>query len=235
VDEAMKPYYEEKSIVIYCGDAREVLPSLEAESLITDPVWPNCEHLFPGIDAKALLGESLAVAKVRRIAIQVGCFSDPRFLGVVPDQFPFIRVCWLEYACPSYRGRVLNTGDVSYVFGEPPAPRKGAFVLPGKCIAKVNDPGFVRWNWDDGKNRKKERGGLKHLERLPHPTPRRSEHVRWQLKWFAGESVIDPFCGSGTTLVAAKKMCIPAIGIDIEERYCEIAAKRLAQEVLEFS
>jgi len=67
-----------------------------------------------------------------------------------------------------------------------------------------------------------------------HPTEKPLSLLRRLLLLFsdAGEMILDPFMGSGTTLCAAKDLGRRAIGIEIEERYCEIAAKRLAQEML---
>ena len=68
-----------------------------------------------------------------------------------------------------------------------------------------------------------------------HPCSRSLKHFEFLVDWWSlpGEMVLDPFMGSGTTLEAAKKLGRKAIGIEIEERYCEIAAKRLSQEVLD--
>jgi site-specific DNA-methyltransferase (adenine-specific) len=230
----MRPYYEHAGITIYHGDCRDLPPTLEADALITDPVWPDCEHVFPGIDAKALLASALDVANVRRVVVQIGCGSDVRFLGAVPDRFPFFRTCWLEYACPSYSGRLLNTGDVGYVFGEPPIAKKGAMVLPGKTTAtRTTSADWARIAQRKAIRNGKERGRSE-FSLSEHPTPRRLEHVQWLVKWFGGDSVVDPFVGSGTTLIAAKRCGIRAIGIDITERFCEMAANRLSQEVMQF-
>jgi hypothetical protein len=66
-----------------------------------------------------------------------------------------------------------------------------------------------------------------------HPSPKPLKAMQWLVSRFSG-TVIDPFMGSGTTLVAAKNLGRQAVGIEIEERYCEVAAKRLSQEVFEF-
>lgn len=66
----------------------------------------------------------------------------------------------------------------------------------------------------------------------PHPAPFPIGLPKTAIGTTSAESILDPFMGSGTTLRAAKDLGRKAIGIEIEERYCEIAAKRLAQEVL---
>lgn len=233
----MKPYYEHSGVTIFNADCRDILPVLSAETVITDPVWPN--SIFPKVlDPEQLCREALEVCSVRRIVVHLGCDSDPRFLRSVPSSFPFIRSCLLEYARPSYKGRLVYGGDIAYAYGAMPPPvhregsKTGAALIPGLCISTKSDALFRRNNWNGGDKRFNRRP--QDAKEIPHPAPRRLQHVQWLCKWFAGESVIDPFAGSGTTLLACMSLGIPAIGIEIEERYCELAAKRLSQEVFQF-
>lgn len=215
------PYYEENGIVIYCGDARDIAPHVVAESVITDPVWPN--SAFPSVsDPEQLLRETLARTAAVRVVIHLGCNSDPRFLRSIPERYPFIRTCWLEYACPSYVGRVLNTSDIAYAFGAAPASRPGGRVLPGRVVSTRGDKVLTRGTGRGCKTKVD-------YSTSAHPTPRRLQHVRWLCKWLGGASVYDPFLGSGTTAVACKALGIPFVGSEVEERFCALAVERLRQ------
>jgi len=222
----MKPYYTEPGITIFCGDAREVLPGLgNVDCIITDPVWPNAKADLIGKDRPyELLKEALEAApEARQVTIHLGCDSDPRILCSVPARWPFFRVCWMEYACPTRKGRLLYTGDVAYVFGEPPKSAPGRRVMPGRYCSTIADVERVKLTAH-------REFGLA-VDDM-HPCPRRLQHVQWLVGRWAEGTVLDPFMGSGTTLLAAKQAGYKAIGIEISEVYCEIAVRRLAQGVL---
>lgn len=73
-------------------------------------------------------------------------------------------------------------------------------------------------------------------ERVGHPTQKPLAVMMWCLNQFPNaHTILDPFMGSGTTLVAAKQLGRRCVGIEIEEKYAEIAAKRLEQEMLPFT
>lgn len=206
----MKPYYQDNLVTLYHGDARAIIPALDTTwgACITDPVWPNALPCLAGAaDPAGLFGATLEplVGRIERLVVQLGCDSDPRFLAAVPAALPFRRTCWLRYARPSYTGRLLKGSEVAYCFGEWPAPRKGAIVLPGE---NTNTEGTAR-------------KGI-------HPCPRRLSHVTWLASYWGGQSVIDPFGGSGTTALACAYLEIPCTLIEIEEKYCEEAARRLS-------
>lgn len=101
-------------------------------------------------------------------------------------------------------------------------------------------PGRV-WAWETGKEPRSNvitTDSYRHGQpgKVDHPTQKRPVLMSLPIESSSerGMTVLDPFMGSGTTLVAARSLGRKSIGIEIEERYCEIAAKRLAQEVLDF-
>ena len=223
------PVWTNGLVTIYCGDAREILPRLgSVDAVITDPVWPNTSIPFAGSDnPEGLLREVLGLIDADRVTIQLGCDTDPRFLSAVPDRWPFLRVCWLEYVRASYKGRVLYTGDVAYVFGEPPASEAAKRVLPGRYCSTRSE------KWAHRKNGRNKRFSRELTDGLPHPAPRRLQHVQWLVKWFGGPVVLDPFLGSGTTALACIEHGRRCIGIEIEPRYVDLAINRVEQASLQ--
>ena len=206
------PYAQVGGVTLYHADCRDILPQIPASTVITDPVWPGAEVQLAGRGhAERLLWAALHLLKqkAQRLAIHLGCDTDPRFLDVVPECWDFFRVAWLELPRKGYRGRLLHTGDVAYLFGDPPPSREGRHVIPGRCL----DP--------DPSGQQRD-----------HPTPRKLGHVEWLVKWWSapGDLIVDPFAGSGTTGLAAMRWDRKCVLIEVEEKHCETAARALEEE-----
>jgi hypothetical protein len=213
----MTPYYEHAGIAIYHGDSAEICHHIEwCQSIITDPVWPNCpkDLLHGSNDPKGTFDRWWWNVKDPLRAVFIFRHdSDPRMLSEVG--LKYARAVQLPYVIPGYIGRWLGGDEIAYCFGDPIPSREGQRLIPGR--APNVQPDGRRANG--------------------HPCSRAYSHMEFLVRWWSEpeETILDPFMGSGTTLAAAKNMGRKAIGIEIEERYCEIAAKRLSQEVLDFN
>lgn len=222
----MKPYYEHAGITIYHGDCRELLSSLTADLLCTDPPYGlgAARRVFGGNGVKRhITGLVKGKAIAKRDYGDAGWDDQPAAQDLIdlcllsaPQQIiwggnyfrlPLAR-CWLVWD--------KLRGETDYADGEM------AWTNLDRALR------IIRWKWN---------GFLQETpEDRVHPTQKPLGVMKWTLsqaeEW---KSVIDPFMGSGTTLRAAKDMGRSAVGIELDERYCEIAARRLSQEVLEFA
>lgn len=202
-------------VEIVAGDCRDVLHQIEhADAVITDPVWPNCPPgLLAGAERpEALFGEAMALlpATVKRLVVILRSDSDPRFLRAIPKRWPFVCMQAMSYAVPMYLGRILGGTEVAYCFGEPVPSREGRRVIP-------------MWG-PKAQPRDRPRNG--------HPCSRSIVHMTWLVDWWSerGETILDPFCGSGTIPLAAAHMQRRGIGIEIEPTYVAIARQRVADD-----
>lgn len=229
----MKPYYQHAGITIYHGDCREILPQLEANSadlVVTDPPYgiefqsswrqETFDHVV-GDDsqdaAKAGISEAVRVLQYQRHLYIFGRFD----LSSLPLTEP-TELIWDKHH--------IGMGDLTSPWGS-----QHEYIQF-----------FVNWKRQPGRNgnslpARMRRGTILHFPRthgevLRHPTEKPVELIRELIESSSriGEMILDPFLGSGSTTEAAKQEGRRAIGIEIEEKYCEIAAKRLSQEVLDF-
>jgi site-specific DNA-methyltransferase (adenine-specific) len=216
---------------LYQGDAREILPSVSADVVVTDPPWDQARGIKGSDDPRGLFAACAPhLARSRCVAIQLGCYTDPCFCAPVAALMPFIHACWLRYVPSSYRGRVLVEADVAYVYGTAPKSAPGRRVLPAMCLSAGREASEKEFLRSHGRNRS-SKVAQETAEAMGHPMPRHLKHMRWLIEWHsdAGETICDPFLGSGTCGVAAASLGRPFIGIEDEPEFFDLACERIEQ------
>jgi len=208
------PYYEQDGITIYHGDCREVLPGLadaSVDMVFTDPPYPKAfAHCWDALTLAAPVlkpGGSLFTF--------CGHYQVPHVIATLSKVYRWHWLCTVpnDGARPRMWGFHVEACFKPVLWFTNGWPM--TWPAHNKCISDELSvepgawAGAVLHKWGQGQVRTPLIYGLD-----------------------PGGIVLDPFCGSGTTLRTAKDMGNRAIGIEIEERYCEIAAKRLAQQVL---
>jgi len=224
----MTPYYDDDGITIYHGNAREVLPGLSTNAaLVSDPQY----GIGFNVNAKRSRRSGLAFGK-HKPHIE----RDPKWIPLQNrDRTPFDPTPLLGFE------EVILWGANNYSALLPDS--RGWLVwdkLGDKQPCAFGDCELAWTNKDQSIRiwRQVWRGLVREGEENVangsklHPCQKPIALMRWCLAFTTSQTVIDPYMGSGTTLRAAKDLGRKAIGIEIEERYCEIAAKRLSQGVL---
>jgi len=207
----MTPYYDHAGITIYHGDCREVLPTLRADAVVTDPPYgTNVTAWDDSIDAAlfaacldATRGYAVFFYSNTRLWHILRCLRESRADAWTAVWHKANRVGLERHFAPQWTPIVIAYRHEN---GPPKFWGKDLCACP------------IRVQRDTG----------------DHPTPKPLGVTKWLVEraTLPGQVVLDPFAGSGTTLVAAKHLGRRAIGIEIDERYCETAAERLRQEVL---
>lgn len=205
----MKPYYEDDAVTIYHGDCVSVLPQLEPVDLVlADPPYNHGIEYDCYDDARPpnvyAIWCSFWFMRARERSARMIVFPGHGNLRDWMGRMPSGVGCWYKPGNPA------GGGVFQHCEWEP-------FLLWGRARGV---PDVIRATVSEQSNVGN------------HPCPKPLALFRAIISKGHVESVIDPFMGSGTTLRAAKDLGVPAVGIEISERYCEIAAKRMGQEVL---
>ncbi len=246
----MKPYFEEGGITIYHGDCRTVLPALDqtVDLIVTDPPYgismPGISHeRLPGRGSRTLdFFENDTPKQATELMLEawrqtLRLCSDSASAYWWVGHRTFGRLVD-AYECEGWKTRFLVWSKLAPA---PPPPGSGWPSAAELCVY-ASRPGRT-WNHDCISNTVPHSNvfladSYRHGQpgKNGHPTQKPLAVITPLLlaSCLPGGIVLDPFAGSGTTLEAAKKAGCRAIGIDIEERWCEIAASRLSQGVLAF-
>ena len=225
------PYFQDDAVTIFHADCRDIMPTLpKVDLVLTDPPYGMTENSGRRLHAyrdPAKSGGRIGWSG----ATDATDYGDTEW-----NHEPLDKPTWMLLTQSSQGQIVWGANHLSGVLGKPPR----TLVWDKKCqngwedtfsdcefawCSKVGPDRLYRHRWI---------GMLREgNEERDHPTQKPTALMRWCMGFFPdAQTILDPFMGSGTTLRAAKDLGRKAIGIEVEERYCEIAAKRMSQAVL---
>lgn len=227
----MKPFYQEKGITIYHGDCREVLPTLpKVDMVLTDPPYFVPSQSYTGKRGVGYFRKMIGDCSILGMAFELMFqhYIDPiltqdatYYVFCDAKSYPLV---WESLYPVCNNVRLLVWDKISSYNGYTWRRQHELIAWAEKAAAPqipTGDGDVLRFKAEPVDGRE-------------HPAEKPIALFRFLLGKHQTQTILDPFMGSGTTLRAAKDLGRQAIGIEIEERYCEIAAKRLSQEVLDF-
>ncbi len=230
----MKPYYEDTKagITIYHGDCRDILPTLGPVDLVlTDPPYgvsyvSNARR--SGFDQ--IIGDAsqdVALAGIRGCLL---CLRNNRHLYIF-GRYDFSHLPVTKTAELIWDKTTPSKGDMASTYGQSHEYIQFTTFVPSQANRARGD-GRLAARLRRGSVLRHPRLNSRAVNRHPTEKPVSLLRELIEASSLLGETILDPFMGVGSTLIAAQLEGRRAIGIEIEERYCEIAAKRLAQEVM---
>lgn len=224
----MKPYYDDGSRVIYHGDAYAILPQLAAGSIdlvLTDsPYASAAATVTTGFAREKWGGNWGDMSLVALMAKQV---VGQRFLATEHEVYWFCDQFSYAALIPVFFERYALTQSV--VWDKDMLGVGGSYRKQTEFVIYARTSGAPQM----GKDRRDIIRMKPNYASKLHPAAKPVALIQHFAAATTWTRMLDPFMGSGTALVAAKNLGRAAIGIEIEERYCEVAAQRLSQEVLE--
>jgi len=218
----MSLFFKDDLCEIHNGDSRDLLPSMPSGIVITDPPF-NIGYKYDQHKDRMRLDEYQNLLKATLVCPCVIIHYPEQIISasVILSEIPTRIVAWVY---PSNTGRMYRS--IAW-FGNVPNFKRGGQPYKNpkdKRVRKLIAAGrqcrlYDWWEINQVKNVSKEKTG--------HPCQMPLEVMMRIIRITDCKLVIDPFCGSGTTLLAAKKLGIKSIGIDKSPAYCQIAADRV--------
>lgn len=219
----MKPYYEDDFVTLYHGDALENLAWMEADVLVTDPPYGIS---WRGVDNYT--SEGFLRNKKEGIQNDASEMTRDKVLFLWGEKPGVVFGSWRVH-----KPQNVNHRLIWHKVGQSPGPTRGPFMsqdeeiyILGKGFVSTSPP--MRSVITSKENRSTE------VKRIGHPTPKPLGLMEALIERCPDGIIADPFAGSGSTLLAARNLGRKSIGVEFEEKYCELIANRLRQSTFTF-